>query len=262
MERIKYLFFLNDNKPLKERFIDRSESKIFMFLSFFFVLLLPIAAIFHKVVGVGMPLFDAFIVVIGAWVLNTVWMLVSNRGETQKARFFVNIFFCLGSIPILGSFLYTPPYYSLPILIVALLWLGILTVIRDSMQTYWDTLIKMRWFFLGLMILCYGTVIYYETGYRDLPPTIVKPIIYALEFYVVSCFTMLQLVYLKKDIAGFYDEKKITECYNCGNVSDIWDQPGGKFYVLKSVVGIVINFMMLLIVCIKIGLYILIHYIW
>lgn len=87
MERIKYLFFLNDNKPLKERFIDRSESKIFMFLSFFFVLLLPIAAIFHKVVGVGMPLFDAFIVVIGAWVLNTVWMLVSNRGETQKARF-------------------------------------------------------------------------------------------------------------------------------------------------------------------------------
>lgn len=37
---------------------------------------------------------------------------------------------------------------------------------------------------------------------------------------------------------------------------------GSKLYVLKSVVGIVVKFMMLLIVFTKIGLYLLIHYIW
>ncbi|WP_127058071.1 hypothetical protein [Veillonella ratti] len=119
----------------------------------------------------------------------------------------------------------------------------------------------MRWGFFGLMLLCYGFVIYNETAYTSIPYKIADPITYALELY--SEYLCCIAIYIfQKDVKSFYNEQTVLAHPDSESVYDIGDELGGLNCVMKSFAESFIHFIMLLIVCTQIGINILAEFIW
>lgn len=262
MERIKHLFFINENKPEDVKYMERADSRLFMFMAFFFLLALPIGVVLYGTFHIRIAMDEMFFVVTGAWVLNTIWALFSDREDTSNVRFAINCILCLGSIPILGSFIFIHPIYSLVMLVATLFLLLFLITLSDNLKKYWEDIIQLRWGFFVLMLLSYSFVIYNETAYISIPYKIADPLTYAFELYIVSFFIVLKFVYFKKDVKSFYNEQTALAHSNSESVYDIGDEPGGLNCVMKSFAEIFVNFIMLLIVCTQIGIYILAEFIW
>lgn len=262
MEWVKHLLFINQSKPAKEKFMEVSEAKIFMLMPFFLAVALPVGAMLCLKLNWLLPIESLFIVVIGAWILNTIWFLFSDGQNTSNAHFFVNTLLCIGSVPILGSYIFIHPIYSLVFLVTAAFCLVLLLGLTDVLKKNWYTILKLRWFFFALLLICYGINLCYESGYYDMSYLIVKPIVYALELYIVSSFTIVGLINFKKELETFYDEQEAMTYEECGRIYDVWDKKGGRLFVVKTFVGVVINFMMLLVVFSRLGLFVLVEYIW
>ncbi|WP_127058070.1 hypothetical protein [Veillonella ratti] len=60
MERIKHLFLIIENKPEDVKFMERVDSKLFMFITFFFLFALPIGGVLHGTFHITIPMDEIF----------------------------------------------------------------------------------------------------------------------------------------------------------------------------------------------------------
>lgn len=256
MDLIRCFVFIDEleTMPSKRTIVNSAMGILLLFMTIFGTIAITASRIIWLNWGIVQPIEEIVGFTIGGWLLATTWFLVSNWKESISTELVV-----YGLLSVIGTYLVAPLlgtmfiYYT-SIVLGAIAWFVFLALLSGTVNKHRITFVKVRWMFLGAMILYYGGMLLfdlYDGRYSFEPYITIKAILFAVELSIVSYFILLEFVEFRQYMEASYDGQMSSNSSNIVNETEAGSDELN--YTMKSMFVLYAGFLMLFILCFRIG---------
>ena len=256
MDLLRCFFCVDDFKkvPSKKMVINSALGILFLFMLMFNVMGIPIGTAIWFNSEKLLNLESLIICTIGGWAIVTAWFTVGNEESSEKSKLIAYSLLSIVGMYMLAPILFLAFTYKFIMGSATVLWFALLVGLSSVVKKYGAVIAKLRWLFLGLIVICYSSMFLFDMyGERYSFETIwaVNAGLYLLELIIVSYFIVWELVNFRLHLESGYDKDILIRGSESADESN--NGLDELAYTLKTMFVLQISFMMLIMFCLRIG---------